>query len=152
MYLLGKEIIEVYGKVRKLKKEFENAPADDVIAIIDFEEGSNGFLEISENQWRGKGNISNGEGINFYGNDGSLEISLSGKFNAYFKDGQEIKENYIPDYNKIWKEFHHSFVKSILEDSPIPITGEEATKNLAVILAILKSSEKNRPISLIEDK
>ena len=101
-------------------------------------------MEISENQWRGKGNISKGEGINFYGNDGSLEISLSGKFNAYFKDGQEIKENYIPDYNKIWKEFHHSFVKSILEDSPIPITGEEATKNLAVILAILKSSEKNR--------
>lgn len=144
-YLSGAEIEEVHALVRCSRPEDVRLP-DDGVALMRLTNGATALWEVSDGQHTGKGKISRGEGIEVYGTRGSLTASLGGALTAFWvtPEGKEVihEAKLSSSFPDIWRRLHGDFLKSILDDSPPPIPGEEGLRNLEALLAILEGGQR----------
>ncbi len=119
-------------------------PVDDIgTAILEFR---NGVVAVLTAGWGNPKGYSYGLEIKYYlvGSEGFLDVRTAyPDFTVY----QEAAEKVYWDRPDVM-EIVESFARAVLEDVEVPICGEDAKKNLAIILASYEASRKKKQVRL----
>lgn len=141
-YILGEDIVEVGSFVETNAKDFGNVD-DNAVCVLKTESGIIGTLAAS---WAYVGKEDNSTII--YGEKGILRLEDHPTYSliAQYATGETV--NYelgkIQSNDSGGQRNTHvieQFIESIIKDQETPVTGEDAYKSLAVILAALESNE-----------
>lgn len=148
-YLLGEEIVEVAGFVETNAKE--NTDVDDnAVCVLKTESGVIGTLAAS---WAYTAIQDNSTVI--YGEKGVLRLEDDPKYSliANYTNGEVV--NYelgaIQTNEEGGQHTTHvidHFVTAVLDDTEVPVSGEEGKKSLEVVLAALESNETKTIVKL----
>ena len=141
-WLLGEEIVEVASMVEHLNKPMGDVD-DHAICLLRAESGALGTLTASWTHNPGEDNATT-----IYGEKGILRLGSDPNFSVIVELASGEKQ-FIQAGKMQTNEgggqsdtgVIRAFVEAIQTNTPPPITGDEARKSLAVILACLKSSE-----------
>ncbi|WP_258083867.1 Gfo/Idh/MocA family protein [Thermococcus thermotolerans] len=119
-------------------------PVDDIgTAVLEFRKG---VLAVLTAGWGNPKGYSYGIEIKYYlvGREGFLDVRTAYPDFTVYQDRAEKIYWDRPDVRGIV----NSFTEAVLKGREIPITGEDAKKNLAIILAAYESSRKGRTVKL----
>jgi UDP-N-acetylglucosamine 3-dehydrogenase len=141
-WLLGEEIVEVAAMVEHLNKPMGDVD-DNAVCLLRAESGALGTLTSSWTHNPGEDNATT-----LYGEKGILRLGADPNFSVIVELASGEKQ-FIQAGKMQTNEgggqsdtgVIRAFVEAIQTNTPPPITGEEARRSLAVILACLKSSE-----------
>ena len=142
--LTGAEPIKVYAEIdnRMFNKDFD----DTGVLTIDFSDGM--FVTIDASWSRPKsyptwGNVK----MQVTGTEGVAEMDMFAQTTDVFCDKtMSYSQEYWGDYTDLG--LVASFAKSIADDTPVPITGEDGAKALTVALAAYQSAKTGKPVEL----
>ncbi len=143
LWLTGDVPKKVYADIGSKVYGF---PVDDIgTAVLEFR---NGVLAVLTAGWGGnppKG-YSYGIEMKYYlvGREGFLDIRTAYPDFTVYQDRAEKIYWDRPDVRGIVD----SFTTAVLRDTDVPITGEDARRNLAIILAAYESSRTGRTVRL----
>ncbi|GAA0614575.1 Gfo/Idh/MocA family oxidoreductase [Virgibacillus siamensis] len=148
-YLLGEEISEVGALVENSAKE--NIDVDDnAVCILKTNSGIIGTLTAS---WSYVSSEDNSTII--YGENAILRLEDDpvNSLIVHYKNGEIVKYELgqiqsNDDGGQTSTHVIENFVSSVLQDRPVPVSGEEGKKSLEVILAALDSSETKQLVQL----
>jgi len=119
-------------------------PVDDIgTAVLEFRKGVFAVLTAG---WGNPKGYSYGVEMKYYlvGSEGFLDVRTAyPDFTVY----QERAEKVYWDRPDV-REIVESFAGAVLKDEEVPISGELAKKNLAIILAAYGSSKEGKPVKL----
>ncbi len=119
-------------------------PVDDIgTAVLEFKDGVVAVLTAG---WGNPKGYSYGIEIKYYlvGREGFLDVRTAYPDFTVYQDRAEKVYWDRPDVRGIVG----SFARAVLKDEEVPITGEDAKKNLAIILAAYESSRRKRAVRL----
>ena len=143
---IGGQVSEVYAKTRYSR---EDAPGflDYFSAILTFENGGFGNLEASQSEHLGLSS----RGLS--GTKGSIVASGKQQIKIQtIEDDQPRILDVEPDEGTKRGLSRYTsnrpFVEAILNDTPSPVSGEDARHNIEIACAIVESGETGQPISL----
>ncbi len=141
LWLTGEVPRKVYADIGSKIYGF---PVDDIgTAILEFK---NNVLAVLTAGWGNPKGYSYGIEIKYYlvGKEGFLDVRTAyPDFTVYQERAEKIYWD-RPDVRGIVE----SFIRAVLKDEEVPITGEDAKKNLAIILAAYESSKEGRAVRL----
>ncbi|NJE05007.1 Gfo/Idh/MocA family oxidoreductase [Thermococcus sp. M36] len=139
LWLTGDTPEKVYADIGSKIYGF---PVDDIgTAVLEFKKGVVAVLTAG---WGSPKGYPYGIEIKYYlvGRDGFLDVRTAyPDFTVYQERAEKIYWD-RPDVRGIVE----AFVEAVLGDSEVPITGEDAKKNLAIILAAYRSSREGRAV------
>jgi len=141
LWLTESDVRKVYADIGSKIYGF---PVDDIgTAVLEFRNGVTAVLNAG---WGNPKGYSYGIEMKYYilGKDGFLDIRTAYPDFTVYQDRAEKIYWERPDVEGIVK----CFVCSILEDKEPPITGEDAKKNLEIVLAAYESSRTGRVVKL----
>ncbi|WP_456367925.1 Gfo/Idh/MocA family protein [Thermococcus sp.] len=119
-------------------------PVDDIgTAVLEFR---NGILAVLTAGWGNPKGYSYGIEMKYYlvGSEGFLDVRTAYPDFTVYQDRAEKVYWDRPDVRGIVE----SFARAVLRDEEVPISGEVAKKNLAIILSAYESSRKKKPVKL----
>ncbi|WP_456394911.1 Gfo/Idh/MocA family protein [Thermococcus sp.] len=119
-------------------------PVDDIgTAVLEFK---NGIIAVLTAGWGNPKGYSYGLEIKYYlvGREGFLDVRTAYPDFTVYQDRAEKIYWDRPDVRAIVEKF----VMAVLKDREVPISGEDARKNLAIILAAYESSTTGKKVSL----
>ncbi|AIF69442.1 dehydrogenase [Palaeococcus pacificus DY20341] len=141
LWLIKSEPKKIYAEIGSKLYGF---PVDDIgTALLEFK---NGVIALLSAGWGNPRGYSYGLEIKYYlvGKEGFLDVRTAyPDFTVYQERAEKIYWE-RPDVKSIVS----SFINSILKDEEPPITGEDAKKNLAIVLAAYESSKHGKAIKL----
>lgn len=149
-YILGQEIVEVSAIITTIDKKYENGKNIDVddnaVCILRTESGIVGTLAVSWTYYGGEDNSTVIRGTKgalklFTSPDSPIIIEYADKTVEKIDVG-EIQTNEKQTDSGIIS----LFVKHIIEDTPVLISGEEGYKALEIIVKCVESSETGKAI------
>ncbi len=119
-------------------------PVDDIgTAVLEFRKG---VLAVLTAGWGNPKGYSYGVEMKYYlvGSEGFLDVRTAyPDFTVYQERAEKVYWD-RPDVRGIVE----SFARAVLRDEEVPISGELAKKNLAIVLAAYESSRKGKPVKL----
>ena len=119
-------------------------PVDDIgTAVLEFRKG---ILAVLTAGWGNPKGYSYGIEMKYYlvGSEGFLDVRTAYPDFTVYQDRAEKVYWDRPDVRGIVE----SFARAVLRDEEVPISGEVAKKNLAIILSAYESSRKKKPVKL----
>ncbi|ASJ07920.1 dehydrogenase [Thermococcus siculi] len=119
-------------------------PVDDIgTAVLEFK---NGVVAVLTAGWGNPKGYSYGLEIKYHliGSEGFLDVRTAYPDFTVYQDKAEKVYWDRPDVRGIVE----SFARAVLDDGEVPISGEDAKKNLAIVLAAYKASEERRAVKL----
>ncbi|KAA0965602.1 Gfo/Idh/MocA family oxidoreductase [Sporosarcina sp. ANT_H38] len=144
-YILGEEIIEVAGFVETNAKKDTDID-DNAVCILKTESGIIGTLTAS---WAYTAESDNSTII--YGEKAILRLEDDPKYSLIVQYTKGEVVNYelgaIQTNEEGGQHTSHvidHFVSAVLNDTEVPVSGEEGLKSLEVVLAVLRSSESKK--------
>jgi UDP-N-acetylglucosamine 3-dehydrogenase len=141
MWLIGDVPKKVYADIGAKIYGF---PVDDIgTAVLEFR---NGVVAVLTAGWGNPKGYSYGIEMKYYlvGREGFLDVRTAyPDFTVYQNRAEKIYWD-RPDVRGIVE----SFARAVLKDEPVPISGEDAKKNLAIVLAAYQSSREKKPVGL----
>ena len=78
---------------------------------------------------------------------GEMKLFSKEKETDVIQGGNFLYTRYPPDHKEFIR-IHTEFIKSIQEDLPAPVTGEDGYKAVEMVLASYQSAEENKAINL----
>ncbi|ASI99071.1 Gfo/Idh/MocA family protein [Thermococcus celer] len=141
LWLTGDVPKKVYADIGSKVYGF---PVDDIgTAVLEFR---NGVLAVLTAGWGNPKGYSYGIEMKYYlvGREGFLDIRTAYPDFTVYQDRAEKIYWDRPDVRGIVD----SFTTAVLRDTDVPITGEDARRNLAIILAAYESSRTGRTVRL----
>ncbi len=141
LWLTESDVKRVYADIGSKIYGF---PVDDIgTAVLEFKNGVTAVLNAG---WGNPKGYSYGLEIKYYilGKDGFLDIRTAYPDFTVYQDRAEKIYWERPDVEGIVR----SFAESIIEDKEPPITGEDAKKNLEIVLAAYESSRKGKIVHI----
>ena len=128
---------------------------DNCVSLFRFSKGSIGILEVSATQWE-PGPGLHGETIEIWGDKGTLWYRPSTGEMKLFSvakptdviQGRNFLYTVYPPDNQEFVRIHTQFIKSIIEDTSPPVTGEDGYKAVEMVLASYQSAEKKEVVML----
>lgn len=144
-YILGEEIVEVAGFVETNAKK-DTVIDDNAVCILKTESGIIGTLAAS---WAYTAESDNSTII--YGEKAILRLEDDPKYSliVQYTMGEVVKYELgaIQTNEEGGQHTSHvidHFVSAVLNDTVVPVSGEEGLKSLEVVLAVLRSSESKK--------
>ncbi|MCD6510627.1 MAG: Gfo/Idh/MocA family oxidoreductase [Thermoprotei archaeon] len=86
--------------------------------------------------------------IEVYGSEGTAMANLPGGLLVYHKEQDDWRSIKVPEGEEPHAKLIRLFLKSIVEDSEPPVTGEDGYKSLEAVMAAYQSAKLKREISL----
>ncbi len=119
-------------------------PVDDIGTVI--LEFGKGVVAVLTAGWGNPKGYSYGIETKYHlvGSEGFLDVRTAYPDFTLYQERAERVHWDRPDV----REIVESFARAVLKDKGVSISGEEAKKNLAIILAAYESSRKERPVEL----
>ena len=142
--LTGAEPVKVYAEIgnRMFGKDFD----DTGLLTIDFSNGMFATLDASWSRPKSYATWGNVK-MEVIGTGGMAEIDMFGqKIDAFYDKRMSFAHEYWGD--NIDLSLVESFAKSIGEDRPVRITGDDGARALAVALAAYQSAKTGKPVEL----
>ena len=151
-YVSGSEVEEVYatGNVLVDPKIGEAGDIDTAIVQLKFKNGALGVIDNSRQAVYGYD-----QRVEVFGNNGMVLVD-NNKPDAHRFLGAEGETGSLPlyffleRYAQSYINEMNAFIKSILEDSSSPVTGQDGLMAVVIGLAANKSLKENRPVKTSE--
>ncbi|MEO6960732.1 MAG: inositol 2-dehydrogenase [Puia sp.] len=151
-YLMGKEVKEVYarGLVLVDKQVGEAGDIDTALTTLLFEDGTYAVIDNSR-----KAVYGYDQRIEVFGSKGMINVENSLNNRNVISDAEGIHyallldffmERYAASY---LKEMQH-FLEALINNSPLPVSGEDGLKAAVIAMAAKKSADTGRPVAISE--
>ena len=146
-WLLNMEIEKVYSTEKTVKlKEFGNIKGLNAVIILNFTNGAIGLMEYS-------GLVlpeMETNRLEIIGETGSLSATGNDALTLYGMDHDVQRWTFREGGTKAWGHYQEDkhFIECILQDRKPIVTAGDARKAQEIALAIMRSSEEGRPLSL----
>ncbi len=143
--IMGQVAISLHGLKKNVIYKYECE--DSCAALIDFDKGGFGIVDAyfcsPIESLRNDIEINGTEGTLYTEN--TLQMDTMGRLHLRTAEANEIFECPAED---MYKAVFEKFADAILNEKPLPITGEEGLHSQKIIAAVYKSSETGRKISI----
>jgi myo-inositol 2-dehydrogenase/D-chiro-inositol 1-dehydrogenase len=151
-FLAGDEVAEVYvaAAVRVDPAIGAAGDLDTALTVLKFKHGLIGAIDNSRQAIYGYD-----QRVEVLGSKGSIRTDNNYPNSAVISDGQNIHRDkplyfFLERYNESFVNEVSAFVAAVLDDKPVPVTGEDGRAPVVMGLAARKSYDENRPVKLSE--
>lgn len=151
-FILGSEVNEVYAKASVLVDDKIGAAGDIDTAIITltFDNGAIGVIDNSR-----KAVYGYDQRVEVFGSKGMVNIDNNrSDTHVYYGDksiSQSLPLNFFIDrYLDSYFNEMNEFIDALINKKPIPVSGSDGLKSLAIGLCASKSLRENRPVKMKE--
>lgn len=147
-FMPGAEVKEVYAEV---DRKFHNIPSDDC-GLLTFE-FNNGVIASLDPSWsRSKsfpvwGDLT----LEIVGTKGVARVDLY-KENVTLHSDDTMKTTWENWGSNSDQALIDGFVKSVIEDLPVPVTGEDGLRAMEVALKAYESSKQLKPVVVVSEQ
>jgi len=151
-FLIGSEVEEIYatGGVRVDPAIGEAGDIDTALVVLKFANGVIGTIDNSR-----KAVYGYDQRLEVFGSGGTIRVENNYPNNTIISDAQSVHRdlplNFFMDrYIESYVTEMKAFADAVLNDKPVPVTGEDGRIAVVMGLAARKSYEENRPVKLNE--
>jgi myo-inositol 2-dehydrogenase/D-chiro-inositol 1-dehydrogenase len=148
----GSEILEVHatGAVLVDPEIGKAGDVDTAIVTLKFANGAIGVIDNSRKAAYGydqRVEVFGSKGSAQAENDAASTVRLSNESGVI---GEKPLYFFLERYKNAFIDEMRAFVSAVLEDKPVPVSGEDGLRNLLVGLAATKSLKEHRPVRIDE--
>jgi len=160
-WLVG-EVKEVYANWSQKGLQGRSEGEDTILCLFKHKNGALSELHCSWGPGPAKSSLT------IYGQDGTIEVNSEAlklylpsidieRLRRLREYGMVVSDPFLlekveisPYVRREFRGVIDDFLRCVMEDGRVPIPGEEARKNLAVILAAYRSATEERPVKILE--
>ncbi len=149
-YLIGSEVEEIYatGGVMVDPAIGEAGDIDTALVVLRFANGVIGTIDNSR-----KAVYGYDQRVEVFGSGGAIRVENNYPNNAIISDAQSVRRDlplhfFMDRYIESYVEELKAFVDALLNDKPVPVTGEDGRMAVVMGLAAWESYRENRPVRL----
>ncbi|OGU35470.1 MAG: inositol 2-dehydrogenase [Ignavibacteria bacterium GWB2_35_6b] len=149
-FIVGSEVVEVFAKGEVLvdKKIGELGDIDTAVTVLKFANGALGVIDNSR-----KASYGYDQRIEIFGSKGMVNISNNKPdSHTYLNETGEhssLPLNFFMDrYTESYCTELKMFIDSLINNSPLPVVGEDGLKAVEIALAAKQSLIENKPVQL----
>ena len=151
-FLMGCEVEEIYtaAGVSVDPAIGEAGDLDTAMITLKFENGAIGVIDNSRQAVYGYD-----QRVEVLGSLGSVSTENNFPNNAVISTGSEIRRDlplnfFMERYTESYVNELQQFVNAVIEDTPVPVTGEDGRIPVVMAEAARRSNDENRPVRLDE--
>lgn len=149
-YLVGSEVEELYatGGVMVDPAIGEAGDIDTALVMLRFASGVIGTIDNSR-----KAVYGYDQRVEVFGSGGAIRVENNYPNNAIISDARSVRRDlplyfFVERYAESYVEELKAFVDAILNDKPVPVTGEDGRMAVVLGIAAWKSYRENRPVKV----
>jgi myo-inositol 2-dehydrogenase/D-chiro-inositol 1-dehydrogenase len=151
-YIMGKEVVEVFSVAAVLTDPVikEAGDIDTAVTTLRFEDGSMAIIDNSR-----KAVYGYDQRLEIFGSKGMAKVDNNMPDNHELYDAEgthgSLPLNFFMErYTSSYLYEMKMFIQSLQENAPIPVSGHDGLKAMAIALAAGKSVKENRPVRITE--
>jgi len=149
-FLLGEEVTEIYAAAGVLVDPAIGAQGDVDSALVTLK-FANGAIGVIDNSRRAVYGYD--QRVEILGSGGSVSTDNIYPNAATISTGEAIRRDlplnfFMERYTESYVTEMQSFVAAVRNDTPVPVTGEDARAATALALAARRSFDENRPVKM----
>jgi myo-inositol 2-dehydrogenase/D-chiro-inositol 1-dehydrogenase len=151
-YIMGKEVAEVFSVAAVLTDPVikEAGDIDTAVTTLRFEDGSMAIIDNSR-----KAVYGYDQRLEVFGSKGMAKVDNNMPDNHELYDAEgthgSLPLNFFMErYTSSYLYEMKMFIQSLQENAPIPVSGHDGLKAMAIALAAGKSVKENRPVRIAE--
>lgn len=151
-HLVGSEVNEVFARGNVLFHQGigESGDYDTAVVVLHFENGALGTIENSRQAVYGYD-----QRVELLGSRGGVSTENHFPNQVTISHGQFVQRDlplnfFLERYVNSYLSEMNDFADAVLDDAPVPVTGEDGRKALVLGLAATKSARENRPVRTSE--
>ena len=149
-YIVGSEVVEIFAKGDVLvdKRIGEEGDIDTAITLLKFENGAIGTIDNSR-----KAVYGYDQRVEIFGSAGMINVSNNKDENHTYlnSDGEHssLPLNFFMDrYTESYFQEVKIFIDAVLNDSELPVSGNDGLKAVQIALAAKQSLTENKPVKI----
>jgi myo-inositol 2-dehydrogenase / D-chiro-inositol 1-dehydrogenase len=151
-FLTGSEVVEVYtaAAVRVDAAIGAAGDLDTALVVLKFE---NGVIATIDNSRRAVYGYD--QRVEVLGSNGAIAVDNNYPNTAVLSGADRVHRDlplnfFMERYTESFLTEMRAFVRAVIDDSPVPVTGEDARVPVVMGIAARKSYDENRPVRLDE--
>lgn len=151
-FLMGSEVVEVYAEAGVMVDPAigEAGDVDTAVIMLRFANGAIGTIDNSRRAVYGYD-----QRVEVFGSAGSIRTENNYPNSATLSTAERVSTDlplnfFLERYAESYLVEMRDFVNAVLNDQPVPVTGEDARHPVVMALAARKSVDEHRPVKLSE--